>query len=140
MFSKVFIIIHPTFDTALSSFSKKFLLFHVYLTLLFFLPNMQAPYIFFYHNSCPTFFLLSNIHAGNIVLENFLGDAFLTDFTHSKDRSSTVMTCEKRRNDSHGTSDRREVCDSFNGTEGDFDAVGILLTQLLLGQSDRNHW
>ena len=84
--------------------------------------------------------LFSNVHTGNIILENLLGDAFLTDFTHSKELSPTIMTSEcGGGNDNNRISNGKEHSASLNGSEEDMNAVGILLTQLLLGQSDRNH-
>ena len=61
--------------------------------------------------------LFSNVHTGNIILENLLGDAFLTDFTHSKEMSPTIMTSEfGGGNDNNSICNGKEHSASLNGS------------------------
>lgn len=74
-------------------------------------------------------FIISNIHVGNIVLEDLEGDAYLTDFSHSTDLPPLAHTCSPEDGND----------DKIDDAEVDFQSTGMILLQLLTGQSAENH-
>ena len=80
-------------------------------------------------------FFNSNIHAGNIILENLEGDAYLTDFSHSTDLPSLTQTQTQTCNSPEDGNDTTKIDDSTV----DILSTGMILLQLLTGQSAENH-
>lgn len=78
-------------------------------------------------------FFNSNIHVGNIVLENLEGDAYLTDFSHSTDLPSLTQT--QTCNSPEDGNNAIKIDDSTV----DILSTGMILLQLLTGQSAENH-
>lgn len=71
------------------------------------------------------------------MLENLEGDAYLTDFSHSTDLPSlTQMQTQTQACDSpEDGNDTTKIDDSV----ADISSTGIILLQLLTGQSAENH-
>lgn len=62
-------------------------------------------------------------------MENLEGDAYLTDFSHSTDLPPLAHTCSPEDGDD----------DKVDDAEVDVQTTGMILLQLLTGQSAENH-
>jgi hypothetical protein len=62
-------------------------------------------------------------------LENLEGDAYLTDFSHSTDLAPLAHTCSPEDGND----------DKLDDAEVDVQSTGVILLQLLTGQSAENH-
>lgn len=62
-------------------------------------------------------------------MENLEGDAYLTDFSHSTDLPPLAHTCSPEDGND----------DKIDDAEVDVQSTGVILLQLLTGQSAENH-